>query len=220
MATIPDLFVPVVESIFQAYLIPDTGGPAWLRMVFEKPFGHDLESAVKLSQRLGQLLAEEQIYRIDHYLGKETVQNILLFRFGNSIFEPLFDRTHVDHVQITVAESQGIEHGRGGYYDQAGALRDVLQNHVLQLLALIAMEPPSFFRAKEIHDEKVKVLEALAPADRTNVSRWAVRGQYFAGQIDKKPVKGYRDEERISHASRTETFAALDVRIDNWRWEG
>ena len=146
MATTPDLFVPVVESVAKAGMIPQPGGPNWLRMVFEKPFGHDLESAVELARHLGQLLAEEQVYRIDHYLGKETVQNILLFRFGNSIFEPLFDRTHVDHVQITVAEAQGIEHGRGGYYDQAGALRDVLQNHVLQLLALIAMEPPSFFR--------------------------------------------------------------------------
>jgi glucose-6-phosphate 1-dehydrogenase len=220
MATMPDLFVPVVESISQAKMIPAPGGPAWLRMVFEKPFGHDLESAVQLSQRLGQLLAEEQIYRIDHYLGKETVQNILLFRFGNSIFEPLFDRNHVDHVQITVAESQGIEHGRGGYYDQAGALRDVLQNHGLQLLALIAMEPPSFFRAKEIHDEKVKVLEALAPADPGEISRWAVRGQYTSGTIDRKQVPGYLDEERIARDSKTETFAALDVRVDNWRWAG
>src|SRR5262249_14161154 len=137
MATMPELFVPVVESIAKAGMVPDPENHTWLRMVFEKPFGHDLQSAVKLSKRLRQLLAESQIYRIDHYLGKETVQNILLFRFGNSLFEPLFDRMHVDHVQITVAESQGIEHGRGGYYDKAGALRDVLQNHGLQLLALI-----------------------------------------------------------------------------------
>lgn len=220
MATMPDLFVPVVESISSAGMIPTLDSPAWLRLVFEKPFGRDLDSAVKLSHRLGQLLAEEQIYRIDHYLGKETVQNILLFRFGNSIFEPLFNRTHVDHVQITVAESQGIEYGRGGYYDQSGALRDVLQNHGLQLLALIAMEPPSFFRAKEIHDEKVKVLEALAPANWSAVSKWAVRGQYAAGQMEDKPAPGYLEEERIPRDSRTETFAALDVRVDNWRWEG
>jgi len=220
MATMPELFVPVVESIAAAGMIPGPNEPAWLRMVFEKPFGHDLSSAVRLSQRLGQLLTEDQIYRIDHYLGKETVQNILLFRFGNSIFEPLFNRTHVDHVQITVAEDQGMEHGRGGYYDRAGALRDVLQNHGLQLLALIAMEPPSFFRAKEIHDEKVKVLEALAPASRGDVSRWATRGQYAGGEVEGRPVPGYRKEDRISPDSRTETFAALDVRVDNWRWEG
>jgi glucose-6-phosphate 1-dehydrogenase len=220
MATTPDLFVPVVESVSKAGMIPEPGGPNWLRMVFEKPFGHDLESALELSRRLGQLLAEDQIYRIDHYLGKETVQNILLFRFGNSIFEPLFDRTHVDHVQITVAEAQGIEHGRGGYYDQAGALRDVLQNHVLQLLALIAMEPPSFFRDKEIHDEKVKVLEALAPGDASDISRWAVRGQYTSGKVDGQQVPGYREEERIARDSRTDTFAALEVRVDNWRWAG
>ncbi|MGE5191545.1 MAG: glucose-6-phosphate dehydrogenase, partial [Deltaproteobacteria bacterium] len=220
MATMPELFVPVVESVAAAGMVHPPNDPKWLRMVFEKPFGHDLESALKLSHRLGQLLSEDQIYRIDHYLGKETVQNILLFRFGNSIFEPLFNRTHVDHVQITVAESQGIEHGRGGYYDQAGALRDVLQNHVLQLLALIAMEPPSFFRAKEIHDEKVKVLDALAPADWNDVSRWSVRGQYTAGKMDGKPVPAYLDEDRIPSDSRTETFAALDVRVDNWRWEG
>jgi glucose-6-phosphate 1-dehydrogenase len=220
MATMPELFVPVVESVAAAGMVPTPTDLKWLRMVFEKPFGHDLDSARQLSQRLGQLLAEDQIYRIDHYLGKETVQNILLFRFGNAIFEPLFDRTHVDHVQITVAEDQGMEHGRGGYYNQAGAMRDVLQNHVLQLLALIAMEPPSFFRAKEIHDEKVKVLEALAPPVRGNVSQWAIRGQYTAGKTDGKSVKGYLEEERIPPESRTETYAALDVRVDNWRWEG
>jgi glucose-6-phosphate 1-dehydrogenase len=219
MATTPDLFVPTAEAIHSAGLIPDRGSSDVLRMVFEKPFGRDLESAGQLSQKLSRLMREEQIYRIDHYLGKETVQNLLMFRFGNSIFEPLFNRTHVDHVQITVAESQGMEQGRGGYYDTSGAFRDVLQNHVLQLLALIAMEPPALFRAKEIRDEKVKVLEALAPG-APNIKDWAIRGQYVGAEVDGKPVPGYRQEERVAAHSNTETFSALEVHIDNWRWAG
>lgn len=220
MATTPELFVPTVEAVAKAGMVPDRRSPAWLRMVFEKPFGRDLDSARKLSRSLARLLREDQVYRIDHYLGKETVQNILLFRFGNGIFEPLFNRTHVDHVQITVAESQGMEHGRGGYYDSAGALRDVLQNHVLQLMALIAMEAPSFFRAKEIHDEKVKILEALAPGDPQNIRNWAIPGQYTAATIGGEKVPAYREEERVARDSRRETYAALKVRIDNWRWAG
>lgn len=220
MATAPELFLPSVESLSTAGMIPGRRSDRWLRVVFEKPFGHDLESARKLSRRLGRLLREDQIYRIDHYLGKETVQNILLFRFGNSIFEPLLNRNHVDHVQITVAESQGMESGRGGYYDRAGALRDVLQNHVLQLLCLIAMEPPSLFQAKEIQDEKLKVLQALAPGDPADLSRWAIRGQYTAGESEGEPTPGYRDEDRIPADSRRETFVAMDVRVDNWRWAG
>ena len=219
MATTPELFVPTVESIGKAGLIPERRSKSWLRMVFEKPFGHDLESAQQLSRKLGRLLREEQIYRIDHYLGKETVQNILMFRFGNAIFEPLLSRTHVDHVQITVAESQGIEHGRGGYYDKSGALRDVLQNHVLQLLALIAMEPPSSFEARALQDEKRKVLEALAPGGQ-HIDDWAVRAQYTAGVSGGERVPGYLEEERIAPNSQTESYAALEVRIDNWRWAG
>ncbi len=161
LATTPSLFAPSVEGLHEAGMIPDRLSASNLRVVVEKPFGHDLASAQELTDQLARRLRENQIYRIDHYLGKETVQNILLFRFGNAIFEPLLNRSHVDHIQITVAESQGMEGSRGGYYDTSGALRDVLQNHVLQLLCLIAMDPPSLFQAREIRDEKMKVLQAL-----------------------------------------------------------
>jgi len=220
LATAPSLFLPSIEALDRAGMIPEPYAENWLRVVVEKPFGHDLESAQELSSALGKLLAEKQIYRIDHYLGKETVQNILLFRFGNSIFEPLLNRNHVDHVQITVAESQGMERGRGGYYDQSGALRDVLQNHVLQLLCLIAMEPPSLFRGENIRDEKLKVLQALRPGDPKNIDNWAIPGQYTANEVNGEVLKGYRQEDRIPEVSRRETFVAMEAYIDNWRWEG
>lgn len=221
LSTAPELFLPAVESLHKAGMIPPADQRDRLRVVIEKPFGTDLASAQELSTQLSRLLAEEQIYRIDHYLGKETVQNILLFRFGNAIFEPLFNRTHVDHVQITVGEAQGIEGGRGGYYDKAGALRDVLQNHVLQLLCLVAMEPPASFEAEYIRNEKLKVLQSLSPGRPGGaVGEWAIAGQYAAASIKGKRVKAYLDEERIGEDSRRETFAAMQVRIDNWRWAG
>lgn len=210
LATAPSLFVPAASALSAAGMVPDRDSEHTLRVVFEKPFGRDLESSLELSDRLGHLMREDQIYRIDHYLGKETVQNILLFRFGNMIFEPLLNRNHVNSVQITVAESQGIESGRGGYYDNSGALRDVLQNHVLQLLCLIAMEPPAMFQADAIRDEKLKVLQALAPGAAGGIDNWVVSGQFA----------GYREIDRIPQDSRRETYVAMRVAIDNWRWAG
>jgi glucose-6-phosphate 1-dehydrogenase len=221
MATAPELFQPAVEALGKAGIIPARNtADEWLRVVFEKPFGTDSRSSRELSRGLRKWLREEQIYRIDHYLGKDTVQNILLFRFGNAIFEPLLNRNHVDHVQITVAESQGMERGRGGYYDKSGALRDVLQNHVLQLLCLIAMEPPALFSAEDLHAEKLKVLKALSPGHRSDFSKWVVSGQYGPGLAGWQPAAGYLSEDRIPPDSRTETYVAMKVLVDNWRWAG
>ena len=219
LATAPSLFLPTVEGLSFAGMIPPAGEPNWLRVVIEKPFGRDLASAQELARDLSRVLDESQIYRIDHYLGKETVQNILLFRFGNAIFEPLLNRNHVDHVQISVAESQGIESGRGAYYDKSGALRDVLQNHVLQLLCLMAMEPPALFHGQSIRDEKLKVLEALAPG-AAKMDEWAIAGQYAEGKINGEPAAAYRREDRVAADSRRETYVAMDLRIENWRWAG
>jgi glucose-6-phosphate 1-dehydrogenase len=220
LATQPSQFGEVVEQLHDAKLLHKNGDEAgWQRIVVEKPFGHDLESAKALNQELTRFAREQQVFRIDHYLGKETVQNILMFRFSNSIFERLWSRDSIDHVQITVSESIGVG-GRGGYYEEAGALRDMVQNHMLQVLSLVSMEPPVSLEAESIRDEKVKLLKsihALSPAD---VAKQVVRGQYFAGVVDGAARPGYRQEEKVKSDSNVETYVALKLFIDNWRWSG
>jgi glucose-6-phosphate 1-dehydrogenase len=191
----------------------------WARVIIEKPFGHDLESAKKLNQELNQVLTEKQIYRIDHYLGKETVQNVMVFRFSNNIIEPLWNRNYVDHVQITAAETVGVEH-RGGFYETAGALRDMVPNHLFQLLTMTAMEPPISFGADEVRNKQAEVLHAIQPLDPEDVLKNTVRGQYGPGIIDGQRVVGYRNEPDVAPDSNTETFVALKLQIDNWRWAG
>jgi glucose-6-phosphate 1-dehydrogenase len=220
MATDPDHVPAVVERLAGAGLFaPGTSTP-WTRAVVEKPFGRDLASALALDRHLLRFLREDQLFRIDHYLGKETVQNLLAFRFGNGIFEPLFNRRYVDHVQITMAEGDGMTGRRGVWYDRAGALRDVAQNHLLQLLALVAMEPPASLGADDIRAEKVKVLRNLVPVREADVTRRVVRGQYGPGVVGGEPARGYRDEDGVAADSATETFVALRAEVDNWRWAG
>ncbi len=220
LATDPEFFRPIVEGLAAAGLVKREESNAWARVVIEKPFGHDLASAVALDHDLLRHLRPDQIYRIDHYLGKETVQNLLAFRFGNSIFEPLFNREYVDHVQITVAETVGMEGRRGAFYDNAGALRDVVQNHMLQLLALVAMDPPATLKSGDISDAKLKVLRNLAPLRGADVARHVVRGQYGAGMLNGQACKAYRDEEAIEPGSNTETYVALRASVESWRWAG
>jgi len=219
LATMPSQFGPAVEHLHRASLLHRDASPGWQRVVVEKPFGHDLASAHALNSELTRFAHEQQIFRIDHYLGKETVQNILMFRFSNSIFERLWNRESVDHVQITVSEKMGVG-GRGGYYEEAGALRDMVQNHLLQVLALATMEPPVSLEAESIRDEKVKLLKSIRPLHPEDVAKQVVRGQYFAGVVDGKPQPGYRQEAKVKPDSNVETYAALKLYIDNWRWSG
>ena len=223
LATPPEQFPVVAEQLGRAGLARRSGGggdeAAWSRIVTEKPFGNDLASARQLNRALRHAFKEEQIYRIDHYLGKETVQNLLVLRFANSIFEPLWNYKYIDHVQITVAESLGVA-GRGRYYDASGALRDMVQNHMMNLLCLVAMEPPTSLSADAVRNEKVKVLEALRPIPANCAAFGVVRAQYAAGEFAGDPTAGYLDEPGVPADSLTETYAALKLNVDNWRWAG
>jgi len=216
LATAPRFFGEIVEQLAAADLMNENN-QHWRRVIIEKPFGHDLESARILNQQLLKVASEKQIYRIDHYLGKETVQNILAFRFANGIFEPIWNRRYIDHVQISVAETVGVEQ-RGGYYDQAGALRDMVPNHIMQLISLTSMEPPISFQADAVRDEQAKILHAIQPLSAEDVLSRTVRGQYGSGVVDAERVPGYREEDGVPHDSRTETFVAMKLAIDNWRW--
>ena len=235
LATPPPVYEPVATQLGQADLVRPVDDPptlrlaqdgagagahqCWTRLVVEKPFGHDLASAQALNEHLLGIFDEDQIYRIDHYLGKETVQNILVFRFANGIFEPIWNRNYVDHVQITVSESIGVEQ-RGGYYDKSGALRDMVQNHMLQLVSLVGMEPPVAFDAKAVRDQKVNLLRSIRPLAPEEVGQYLVRAQYSPGDLNGERLPAYRDEEGVAPESTTETFVAWKLEIDNWRWNG
>jgi glucose-6-phosphate 1-dehydrogenase len=221
LAIAPSFFASVIEQLSAHHLIRrDENGKPWGRVVIEKPFGHDLPSAKALDKDIHRFLDEDQVYRIDHYLGKETVQNLMAFRFSNAIFEPLLNNQFVDHVQITVAETVGMEGSRGAYYDKAGALRDVMQNHVLQLLAYTAMDAPGGLKGVNIRTEKLRILRNLIPLTGPDIARWVVRGQYRAGTVEGKSVPAYRDEVAVAKDSNTEVYVALRVQLDTWRWAG
>ena len=216
LSTSPSLYAEAIKQLGAAGLAkPKDKG--WIRIIIEKPFGRDLASARELNVEVAKVFDEDQVYRIDHYLGKETVQNLMVFRFANGIFEPIWNRRYVDHVQITNAESIGVE-DRGGYYDTAGVVRDMIQNHVFQVTSLIAMEPPINLSANAVRDEKIKAMSAVREIPKDRVNEFVVRGQYTAGAVAGKPVKRYREEKDVKPHSQTETFAALKLFIDNWRW--
>ncbi len=217
LSTPPEVYPDIVEQLGRAGLSRPANSKSWVRIIIEKPFGRDLASAKELNEIVHNVFEEPQVYRIDHYLGKDTVQNLLVLRFGNGIFEPLWNRNYVDHVQITAAETLGVER-RGGFYETAGALRDMIQSHVLQLTSLVAVEPPASFDATAVRNEKLKVLQSIRPFDLEMVAQSLVRGQYAPGSINDKLVPGYREEQNVNPKSRTETFVAAKLLIDNWRW--
>jgi glucose-6-phosphate 1-dehydrogenase len=219
LSTPPEVYPDIVEHLGRAGLARPSSPNSWVRIIIEKPFGRDLASAKALNQIVLNVFDEKQVYRIDHYLGKDTVQNLLVLRFGNGIFEPLWNRNYVDQVQITASETLGVER-RGGFYETAGALRDMIQSHVLQLTSLVAVEPPASFDANAVRNEKLKVLQSIRPFDLGMVAQAVVRGQYAPGKLDDKPVPGYREEPNVKPASKTETFVAAKLLIDNWRWAG
>jgi glucose-6-phosphate 1-dehydrogenase len=219
LSTPPEVYPDIVQQLGRAGLARPTNPNSWVRIIIEKPFGRDLASARELNKIVLNVFEEKQVYRIDHYLGKDTVQNLLVLRFGNGIFEPLWNRNYVDHVQITAAETLGVER-RGGFYETAGALRDMIQSHVLQLTSLTAVEPPASFDATAVRNEKLKVLQSIRPYDLEMVAQSVVRGQYAPGAVNGKKLAGYRDEPGVNPNSRTETFVAMKVLIDNWRWAG
>jgi glucose-6-phosphate 1-dehydrogenase len=219
LSTPPEVYRDIVEQIGRAGLARPANPNSWVRIIIEKPFGRDLATAKELNQIVLNVFEEKQVYRIDHYLGKDTVQNLLVLRFGNGIFEPLWNRNYVDHVQITAAETLGVER-RGGFYETAGALRDMIQSHVLQLTSLVAVEPPASFDATAVRNEKLKVLQSIRPFNLEMVAQSVVRGQYAPGKLGDQSVPGYRQEPNVNPASRTETFVAAKLLIDNWRWAG
>jgi glucose-6-phosphate 1-dehydrogenase len=219
LSTPPEVYPHIVEQLGKAGLAQPKSNDTWVRIIIEKPFGRDLASAKELNKMVLGVFEEKQVYRIDHYLGKDTVQNLLVLRFGNGIFEPLWNRNYVDHVQITAGETLGVER-RGGFYETTGALRDMIQSHVLQLTSLVAVEPPASFDATSVRNEKLKVLQSIRPFNLEMVAQAVVRGQYTQGQVGGKSVAGYRQEQGVSPHSRTETFVAAKLLIDNWRWAG
>jgi glucose-6-phosphate 1-dehydrogenase len=219
VASAPEFFDDILENLRASGLNKAPDG-SWARVVVEKPFGTDLSSAQKLNSIVSKTFAERDTFRIDHYLGKETAQNIMVLRFANAIFEPLWNNRYIDSVQITCAENLGMEGGRGGYFDKSGALRDMVQNHLLQLLSLMAMEPPTDLSADGVRDEKVKVIRSLRPINMADVAESVVRGQYIEGSVDGKAVPGYREEDRVNPESMTESYVALKIHVDTWRWEG